>query len=147
MAMTFGEYLKELRERQPSPLSLRDVQQYTGISNSYLAQVENGERGIPTYKVLKRLADLYGVRAAKLVEVAETAEGETHSDPSSPNRPTVKERRLLSGYNVLSEKGKDYLEDTLTLLLRSEKKPEPFKPLQRPKNTFQPSSRTRKVRS
>jgi len=138
MATRFGDYLRKLRDKQQ--YKLRDVQQYIGISNSYLAQIENGERGVPTYKVLKRLADLYGIRVSKLIEAAE---GETSSNSISSNSPTVEHRWLFEAYNVLSKENKKYLRDTIKHLLRSEGKSEPFSTSK--KAPLQPSTRTGKV--
>lgn len=62
-----GPYLKELRLR--AQMSLRGVSGRTGISNSYLSQVETGQRR-PGTDVLARLSQVYGVRARDLLERA-----------------------------------------------------------------------------
>ena len=49
--------------------SLRDVRRETGISNSYLSQIERGDRR-PGPSVLKRLASLYGVDVQDLLKRA-----------------------------------------------------------------------------
>lgn len=54
---TFGPFLKRLRFN--SNLTLREVEKETGISNAYLSQVETGQRGIPTLKLLMKLAECY----------------------------------------------------------------------------------------
>lgn len=64
---TVGQYLRELRQRVK--LSLREVEQKVGVSNSYLSQVETGQRR-PGTNVLKRLAPLYGVSVKDLLERA-----------------------------------------------------------------------------
>ncbi len=64
---TVGQYLKELRQRVR--LSLREVEQQVGVSNSYLSQVETGQRR-PGTNVLKRLAPLYRVSVRDLLERA-----------------------------------------------------------------------------
>ncbi len=140
MATKFGDYLRKLRDKQQ--YKLRDVEEYAGISNSYLAQLENGERGVPTFKILKRLADLYGIRVSKLIEAAE---GETSSNSISSNSLTGEQRWLLEAYKGLSKENKTYLQNTLTHLLRSEGNPEPFTTSK--KASLQPSTRTGKVTS
>jgi len=66
----FREYL--LRKRQSKGLSLRDVQKLTGISISYLSQVETGtKKTIPAIKTLVKLSELYGIRLRDLIIVAE----------------------------------------------------------------------------
>ena len=64
----FGEYLKSLRERRK--LSLRDVAARTGMSYSYLTQIEHGRRNAPGAELLKRLAPVYGVPVRDLLKAA-----------------------------------------------------------------------------
>ena len=69
----FGKYLKGLRGER----TLRDVEADAKISNAFLSQLERGERGIPSFKVLTRLAKVYGVSASELIKKAEEAQGGT----------------------------------------------------------------------
>jgi transcriptional regulator with XRE-family HTH domain len=56
---SFGPYLRGLREARR--LSLRAASDETGISFSYLAKLETGERlSAPSLKVLQRIARFYG---------------------------------------------------------------------------------------
>ncbi len=66
--MGFGEYLRELRSK--SRLTLREVEKLTGISNSYLSQVETGTKKPPHPDVLKKLASVYGVALNELMAKA-----------------------------------------------------------------------------
>ena len=66
----FGEYLKRLR--LGAKLSLRQVEAQAEISNSYLYQIERGERNPPKQEVMERLANLYGVSLEALTEAART---------------------------------------------------------------------------
>ena len=50
----FGDYLRSLREQQK--MSLREVAAKTGVSVSYITQIENRRRKAPGPDVLKRLA-------------------------------------------------------------------------------------------
>ena len=70
-----GPLLKRLR----GTLSLRDVNQRTGISSSYLSQIERGDRR-PGSNVVRKLADLYNVDADELMR---RAGRESHIDPYS----------------------------------------------------------------
>ena len=63
--MELGPLLRKLREG----LSLRDVYVATGISISYLSEVERGLRE-PGLKLLTRLAALYNVDLRDLIECA-----------------------------------------------------------------------------
>ncbi|KTB47861.1 Helix-turn-helix domain [Dehalogenimonas alkenigignens] len=64
----FGGYIRQLRQKQR--LSLRDVAQKTGISYSYLAQIEQGRRNPPGPDFMKRLAPVYQVTLRDLLKAA-----------------------------------------------------------------------------
>jgi HTH-type transcriptional regulator, competence development regulator len=70
----FGEYLKRLRIAEK--LSLRQVEKEVGISNSYLYQIERGERNAPKLDIMKKLATLYKVSFASLLAAARLEEPE-----------------------------------------------------------------------
>lgn len=55
----FGLYLRDLR--RVHRLTLREVEEQSGVSNSYLSQVENGRIHQPSPHVLQKLAAVYGV--------------------------------------------------------------------------------------
>ena len=69
MGRIFGEYIKDLRVDRK--LTLREVEEKAHISNAYLSQVERGERGTPTMKILVKLAEVYGVPVSVLGDKAE----------------------------------------------------------------------------
>jgi transcriptional regulator with XRE-family HTH domain len=48
---------KELRKK--SNLTLRQVEEYSGISNAYLSQLETGKIKSPSYQTVKKLLDIY----------------------------------------------------------------------------------------
>ena len=60
-----GPLLRRLR----GDLSLRDVTARTGVSSSYLSQIERGDR-LPGSNVARKLADLYNVDAGELMRRA-----------------------------------------------------------------------------
>ena len=60
-----GAFLRRLRGR----VSLREVQQRTGVSYAYLSQIETGERK-PGRNVISRLAPFYGVEPHVLLRKA-----------------------------------------------------------------------------
>lgn len=51
------ENYKEARKR--AKLTLRQVEEITGVSNSYLSQLENGKIKKPSYDVVQKLNDVY----------------------------------------------------------------------------------------
>lgn len=64
----FGEYVKRLRQERQ--LSLRAVEKAVGISNSYLYQIERGERNAPKIEILRKMAALYDVNYDSLLVAA-----------------------------------------------------------------------------
>ena len=64
-AEDFGSLLRRLRGR----VSLREVTRRTGVSSSYLSQIERGEKR-PGANLLRKLADLYRVDPDNLIRRA-----------------------------------------------------------------------------
>jgi len=57
-----------MRKRQD--LTLRDVEEKTGISNAYLSQLENNKILHPSPSVLHKLAECYGLSYEQLMTLA-----------------------------------------------------------------------------
>lgn len=51
----FRNYIKKVREDKG--LKMRELERLSGISQSYISQIENGKRSIPTPDVIKKLAN------------------------------------------------------------------------------------------
>ena len=68
MSNSFGKELKLLRSRQG--YSLRQLENQSGISYSYISQIERGERKTPKISTLKALAHGLRVPAEKLLNMA-----------------------------------------------------------------------------
>ena len=68
MVDNFGDYLRNLRVEKR--LSLREVEQQAGVSNSYLGLIERGQRPIPGADILKKLAPVYDVPVRDLLMAA-----------------------------------------------------------------------------
>ncbi|MDD5258517.1 MAG: helix-turn-helix transcriptional regulator [bacterium] len=117
MANEFGAYLKKLREDRE--LTLREVEAKAKISNAYLSQLERGEKGIPTIKVLSRLAKAYGVLINEMMAKAESAFKDEKIDitATTPNGEFV-----ARGYDKLPEDKKMALQSYLQHLLSEAKK-------------------------
>jgi transcriptional regulator with XRE-family HTH domain len=62
-----GDSLRELRKSKR--LSLRDVEQASGVSGSYLSQVEQGKRH-PSAELLRKIAPTYGASIRELLVMA-----------------------------------------------------------------------------
>ncbi|MBM3301377.1 MAG: helix-turn-helix domain-containing protein [Deltaproteobacteria bacterium] len=68
MVENFGEYLRTLRLEKR--YSLREVEEKSGVSNSYLGLIERGQRPIPGADILKKLAPVYDVPVRDLLAAA-----------------------------------------------------------------------------
>jgi len=65
----FGKYLKELREKKH--VTLKQVEEVTGLSNAYISQLETGtRRRLPPPHKLKALAAYFNVAIKELLEKA-----------------------------------------------------------------------------
>lgn len=64
----FGKYIKYLRTA--NNLKQREVEKLCGVSNSYLSQLESGQRGIPSPDILKKLAPALKISYEELLVAA-----------------------------------------------------------------------------
>jgi transcriptional regulator with XRE-family HTH domain len=77
---TLGEELKGHRESQG--LSLRVIEEKTGISNAYLSQLENNKIKKPSANVLHKLADVYNLEFNYLLSKAGILENKSEESKS-----------------------------------------------------------------
>lgn len=64
----FGNLVKHLRSKRG--MSLRQMTEATGISESYINRIENSVRICPSYPVIEKLATVLGVAPNLLLEVS-----------------------------------------------------------------------------
>lgn len=65
----FGDFLRELRNRKG--VTLKQVEEGTGLSNAYISQLETGaRRRLPAADKLKSLAEYFNVTVAEFLEKA-----------------------------------------------------------------------------
>ncbi|WP_080840081.1 helix-turn-helix domain-containing protein [Cohnella massiliensis] len=67
-AEEFGKYLRKLRNEKK--MTVRQLDLYSGVSHSYLSQIENGKRGVPSPEILKKLHKPLGVSFEDLMRAA-----------------------------------------------------------------------------
>ena len=68
MEIDLGNFLKKARKR--NELTLRFVEDKTGISNAYISQLENGKITKPSPVILKKLSDIYLISYERLMDLA-----------------------------------------------------------------------------
>jgi transcriptional regulator with XRE-family HTH domain len=119
LKQAFGEYLRKLRKERG--FTLREVENKVNVSNAYLSQLERGERGVPTIRVLSKLAEAYGV---SLTSLTEEMEGIIHKDREEYmlNLPSPDSQFVIRSYESLSEGNKEALMKFLQYLLKEEQK-------------------------
>ncbi len=92
-ARGFGEFLRETRLAKG--LSIRQLATMAGVSNAYLSQVETGARGVPSPKILKRLARPLSITPTRFLEIAGYI-----SRPQPITNPTIDIEGFLRQDNV-----------------------------------------------
>jgi HTH-type transcriptional regulator, competence development regulator len=110
---SFGEGLKTARELRN--LSLREVEDATGISNAYLSQLENNKIKKPSPHFLHKLAAIYDIGYELLMESA----GYLHRQKSDGPK-TLAGAALFSQAKLTSEE-EEKLAEYLAFLRRKRK--------------------------
>ena len=65
---SLGEFLRTIR--MSIPLTLREAEEASGVSNAYLSQLESGKIARPSPPFLHKLATAYGISYETLMEKA-----------------------------------------------------------------------------
>lgn len=100
--MTLGQFLKNARLLKE--ISLRALEQETGISNAYLSQLENDKAKNPSMDILYKLANIYGIDYNQLLVLSGLIEQKTESTISfgeyafSKENLTLEEEEELLNY-------------------------------------------------
>lgn len=97
-----GETLRTSREL--IPLTLRQVEEATAISNAYLSQLENGKIKKPSASVLYKLANIYNVPLETLLGAA----GIIADYKPLPNR-VFSESKQLATENITEDEERELL--------------------------------------
>ena len=96
----FGKFIKELREKKG--VTLRDIEEVTGISNVYICQLETGARKkLPSPDNLQALAEYFGVTLKELLEKAGYVEPQ-------PTEETDEQKIEKAFAHVISDPGFKY---------------------------------------
>lgn len=65
----FARNIKDIRKQKN--MTLKDLEERTGYSNSYLSQIENGHKGIPSQETLIKIAKGLDVSLKTMSELAD----------------------------------------------------------------------------
>jgi transcriptional regulator with XRE-family HTH domain len=101
----FGAMVKYLRSKRN--LSLREMREKTGISESYINRIENGSRECPSYPIIERLASALSVEPSDLLEVSS----------NKKNSSVVPLEKLLFSSEFTVDGVKTFSSDAVDLLM------------------------------
>ena len=93
MENEFGMLLRKLREQKG--MSINQLAETAGISNSQISRMENGVRGVPKAPTIRKLADALSVSYGELMTAAGYLEenGTAHDAAQAPEWATYKDKR------------------------------------------------------
>ncbi|GIO32020.1 transcriptional regulator [Paenibacillus albilobatus] len=95
MENEFGTLLRKLREQKG--MSINQLAEAAGISNSQISRMENGVRGVPKAPTIRKLADAMGASYGELMTAAGYLEGTNGSFAQeaapTPDWATYKDKR------------------------------------------------------
>ncbi|GIP33944.1 helix-turn-helix domain-containing protein [Paenibacillus sp. J2TS4] len=120
----FYDKLRQMRKKQG--FTIREVANRSGVSPSYISQIENGQRGIPSPEVLLKLSNGLNTSYAVLMQEAGYLQPETELVP--PPQAPVNLRRFLRENELefdgrqLSTEDKEWIERVLSALFWKEKR-------------------------
>lgn len=86
-AKEFGSYLRSLRKNKG--LTIRQLELYSGVSNAYLSQIENGKRDIPSPEILQKISKPLGVEYEELMQRAGYIKGSIWHTTGSGKTETI----------------------------------------------------------
>ena len=113
MEQTLGGLLRQ--RRGELGLSLRDVEQQTGLSNGYLSLLEHDKVKQPKPPVLHKLAEAFGLPYTQLMGLAGyVATLDEKHEARSNHRPVV----AFKGAEKLSLEQRDEVQDFINFKLR-----------------------------
>jgi len=107
--MPFGTYLKQLRKKRG--LSIRQLSAFSGVSHSYLSQIESGKRGVPKPEILQKLAPILHISYEKIMKEAGYL-------PNNINYQTQSAHRADDPTEELPEEARKSLEEFKEYILK-----------------------------
>lgn len=102
---SLGTILKEARSK--TGLTLRQVEDSSGVSNAYLSQLENDKIKSPSANILYKLSSLYNIPLNLLLKGAGIIEG--HVEETSTNNSFIN-RVAFSSEGLTEEEKQDVLQ-------------------------------------
>ena len=123
--MGFYDQLRSLRKMKG--YTIREVAYRSGVSTAYISQLENGNRGLPSPEILKKLSEGLNIPYEELMKLAGYVDDD-REEPYDANSSPVNLRRFLQENAIefdgmlLSEEDKEWIERILTAVFWKEKR-------------------------
>lgn len=122
----FGKYIRKLRKERS--LSMGQLEKLSGVSSSYIANIETGKRKIPSPAIIRKLAKSLGVELFQLLEKAgHLGMGDAswgNDDPRIPQNSFLymlnSNKNLSYKDRVLTDKDKERIETMMETLFPEE---------------------------
>lgn len=108
---TLGEFLKDLRLLRK--LTLRDVEDKTGVSNGYISQVENGQIKRPSPNFLHKMSEALDYSYELLMERAGYVVPKKISRSKTRHPPSSEQAKAFAIFSTI----KDLTEEEAEVLL------------------------------
>lgn len=96
----FGLYLK--KKRKERKLTVRQLDLKSGVSHSYISQMENGARGIPSPEILQKLSGPLGVDYNELMKEAGYINGVEVKNTKTAEEISNEIMKLLNSNHALT---------------------------------------------
>lgn len=122
--MSFYEQLKDLRKLKG--FTIREVSSRSGVSKAYISQLENGNRGVPSPEILKKLSSGLHISYDELMKLAGYI-GETspyltqNSETVTDLRQYILNHHLMLDGHILTIEDKEWINQVLTAMFWKEK--------------------------
>ena len=110
---TLGEFLKDLRLLRK--LTLRDVEEKTGISNGYISQVENGQIKQPSPNFLHKISEALDYSYELLMERAGYVVPKSKSR-SKTLQPSTAQAKAFAIFSTIKDLTEEEAEELLEFL-------------------------------
>lgn len=127
--MGFYDQLRGLRRLKG--FTIREVASRSGVSTAYISQLENGNRGLPSPEILKKLSEGLNTPYSELMKIAGYLDDDRPDSEHLRNQKPVNLRRFLQDNAVefdgmvLTNDEKEWIERVLTALFWKQKRNNP----------------------
>lgn len=117
--MGFYDQLRDLRKLKG--YTIREVASRSGVSTAYISQLENGNRGLPSPEILRKLSEGLNISYSQLMKLAGYIEDDQMDGKVQPSLP-INLRRFIQINElefdgiVLSDEDKEWIDRILTAL-------------------------------